>query len=345
VYAEAWLGIEYATLVVLLTGVVLGFLFLLFFDLSVLRRLSRTREAVAAIESGALDPSAFSLSGRDELSRLADTVANMARSLQEYQAGLRQARDLLEQKVKQRRAELVEAHGRLQQEMEERQRLEAAVQRAERLRELAAVAASVGQAVDEPLSNLRAGLTSLENLLRAATEPKREEVLILFQSLTAHRRRLAAVLDQVRCLIRGREMHPQWRTNLAPCLAEAIAIFAVSCPSAPCPLIDCEDRLPVLAVPAVPLQHMLVYLLETLATAADTAAAVCISARREGERVRVRLSHPQARPAVIAQKPWRLVLAQALAFSWNADYQVEEIGDTVAIALGLPVAASPSQPL
>ncbi len=340
IYSQAWLGIEYATLLLLLTGVVLGFLFLLFFDLSVLSRLSRARKAVAAIKSGELAPDAFRLSGRDELARLANTVADMAHSLQEYQAGLRRARDLLEQKVAQRSRELAETHDRLRCEMEERQRLQAAMQRADKMRELAAVAASIGQAIEEPLSSLRVDLTALENLWHSAAAPEREATFALLKSLTTHSQRLAAVLDQARCLIRGREMQKQWRTDLAPCLEEALAIFSASYPNAPRPDIACEAQLPPLAVPAVPLQQMLVYLFETLAASTSSAwpDTITITVRRETANVLVRLVQTPSQLRRAAQKPWRLVLAEALAFSWNANYRLEETADTMVIELHLPVA-------
>lgn len=339
VYGQAWLGVEYSTIVLLFIGVVTGFLFILFFDLSVLRRLSRTREAVEAIKRGELDPRAFILTGKDELDRLGAAVVDMAQSLQEYQAGLRQARALLEQKVEQRRAELAEANCRLQEEMEERQRLETAVQRAEKMAELASLAASVSQAVEEPLAALRSGVAEIENLMASATIPPQADILLRLKSLAIHSRRLTAVLDQVRCLIRGREMRTQWRTDLAPCLAEALAAFAVACPSAPEPIVFCEEQMPLLAVPAIPLQHMIVYLLEALASVAGSdKVAVSINVKRDDDKVLVHLLQPRARLQLADKSPWRLILAQALALSWDADYRLTETAQATEIELRMPVA-------
>jgi len=113
---------------------------------------------------------------------------------------LREAHDKLEQRVEARTAELVKANEKLQNEIEERKRLEKALMQEEKLKTLGAIAAEVAHEIRNPLVSIG----GFAQRLKQKFPDLRECDIILSES-----QRLEKILSRIRSYLEPVEIHPQ----------------------------------------------------------------------------------------------------------------------------------------
>jgi len=115
----------------------IGFLVALFMGRSIAKPLRQLTNAATRFAAGETDLP-MPLGRQDEIGELASAFSTMFQRRQQAEQGLRQAHNELEQRVKERTAELAEANAVLQQEVAERRLAEEAVKNSElRFRQLA----------------------------------------------------------------------------------------------------------------------------------------------------------------------------------------------------------------
>ncbi len=112
-YSKGWNTIYYLLLSLLVVGLVFGEATLLFLERLVLSRLSRLQTEVSAVGSSGNLSTRVTVTGKDELTRLAAEVNSMLAALEESQNELRATHEQLEQRVLERTAELRQVAERL----------------------------------------------------------------------------------------------------------------------------------------------------------------------------------------------------------------------------------------
>ncbi len=112
---------------------------------------------------------------------------------------VRKAHEELEHRVKERTAELVRANEKLQQEMEERKKLEKALIHKEKLKTLGAMAAEVAHEIRNPLVSIG----GFANRLKQKYPTAHESEIILKES-----KRLEKILSRIKNYLEPVEMHP-----------------------------------------------------------------------------------------------------------------------------------------
>ncbi|WP_428604403.1 EAL domain-containing protein [Sedimenticola sp.] len=106
-----------------LLGLFIGILFVLLFARSLSIRVTSLRDAAERLSQGHTS-SPIHVDGDDELTNLADAFNQMQKQIQTRERALKEAHDTLEMRVESRTQELNQSNLQLQQEMEERQRVE-----------------------------------------------------------------------------------------------------------------------------------------------------------------------------------------------------------------------------
>jgi len=124
VYQKGQACISFFILSFGVVGLVFGVVIILLLEKQVLSRVTRLGKTVSAIGSSSDLSTRVSITGKDELSGLANEVNRMLEALQQSEASLRRAHDDLEKRVQERTTELVEANKQLMREIEERKRAE-----------------------------------------------------------------------------------------------------------------------------------------------------------------------------------------------------------------------------
>ncbi len=118
----------------------------------------------------------------------------------ETEEALRKAHDELEERVEQRTAELVKANEKLQNEIEERKRLEKVLMQEEKLKTLGAVAAEVAHEIRNPLVSIGGFAQRLKNKY-----PDEHECDIILSESN----RLEKILSRIRRYLEPVEIHPK----------------------------------------------------------------------------------------------------------------------------------------
>lgn len=131
IYKQGHISIRYLISSLLVVSLVFGVVTILLLEKSVLSRLTRLSNDVSKIGASGNPSERLLLSGKDELSGLANTVNGMLEALEHSQHELRRARDELEIRVQERTAELAKANEALQADITKRKRMEEALQESE----------------------------------------------------------------------------------------------------------------------------------------------------------------------------------------------------------------------
>jgi sensor domain CHASE-containing protein/nitrogen-specific signal transduction histidine kinase/CheY-like chemotaxis protein len=150
IFQKGRASISYFILSLGVVGLVFGLVIILLLEKQVLSRVTRLGKTVSAIGLSGDLSTRVSITGKDELSGLANEVNRMLEALQQSEVSLRRAHDDLERRVEERTAELTMANERLKQQIEERKRaeierkkLEAQLQQARKLESVGTLAGGI----------------------------------------------------------------------------------------------------------------------------------------------------------------------------------------------------------
>ncbi len=132
VYRQGQATLTYFILGLLISGLVFGVVILALLEKGVLSRLTLLSRSVRGISTSGDLSTRISVQGGDELASLAKTINEMLAALSRSEEALRQARDELEVRVKERTAELSTANEQLKQEIQERKQAEESLRQSER---------------------------------------------------------------------------------------------------------------------------------------------------------------------------------------------------------------------
>jgi len=124
IYQKGEATISYFLLSLAVVGLVFGVVIILLLEKQVLSRVTHLGKTVTSIGLSSDLSMRVSMTGKDELSGLANEVNRMLKALQESEESIRRAHDDLEKQVQERTAELTIANERLKQQVEERERAE-----------------------------------------------------------------------------------------------------------------------------------------------------------------------------------------------------------------------------
>jgi sensor domain CHASE-containing protein/nitrogen-specific signal transduction histidine kinase/CheY-like chemotaxis protein len=124
IYQKGEATISYFLLSLAVVGLVFAMVIILLLEKQVLSRVTRLGKTVTTIGLSSDLSMRVSMTGKDELSGLANEVNRMLEALQESEESIRRAHDDLEKQVEERTADLTIANERLKQQVEERERAE-----------------------------------------------------------------------------------------------------------------------------------------------------------------------------------------------------------------------------
>jgi len=131
IYQKGEASISFFILSLGVVGLVFGVVIILLLDKQVLSRVTRLGKTVSTIGLSSNLSTRVSITGKDELSELANEVNRMLEALQQSEESLRRAHDDLERRVEERTAELVKANKQLKREIEDRRHAEQALSESE----------------------------------------------------------------------------------------------------------------------------------------------------------------------------------------------------------------------
>jgi sensor domain CHASE-containing protein/nitrogen-specific signal transduction histidine kinase/ActR/RegA family two-component response regulator len=124
IYQRGEATISYLLLSLAVVGLVFGVVIILLLEKQVLSRVTRLGKTVNTIGLSSDLSMRVSITGKDELSGLANEVNRMLEALRESEESIRRAHDDLERQVEERTADLTIANERLKQQVEKRERAE-----------------------------------------------------------------------------------------------------------------------------------------------------------------------------------------------------------------------------
>ncbi|MCX7935719.1 MAG: hypothetical protein N3A66_10740, partial [Planctomycetota bacterium] len=143
IYLRGALAADHLTLMLTVAALGLALVAMALLERLLLVRFLALEKAVRQVRDGLLSPDGLRCSGQDEISSLANAVADLATSLRRSEQELRAARDSLDDEVRRRTAELVLANAQLEAEIAERQRIAEALRRSQKVEAIGTLAAGI----------------------------------------------------------------------------------------------------------------------------------------------------------------------------------------------------------
>lgn len=224
IYLRGAIAADHLTLILIVAALSLALVILGLLERLLIARFLALENAVRQVRDNLLPPSSLCSAGQDEISALANDVADLAASLRRSEQELRTARDSLDDEVHRRTAELARANARLEAEMAERLRLAEDLRHAQKVEAIGTLAAGLVHEISQPLHAFGLTLAVLSRLLASSTPTPAEEIKNRCGRLRARCEQIASIVAQMRSFIEG-EGAPLQKVETAEAVAAAAALL------------------------------------------------------------------------------------------------------------------------